>query len=268
LPITYKIDSGLALITLAGCHSECRLNHESLTDLHRYMDLAVADPIVKIILLRSLGKDFCTGLDLEFIESDCIALQTAVELYAGILKKIHAAPKVVIAVINGAVKGGGVGLISACDIIVATDESTFQMPEVLFGIIPANVIPFLVCRRISMQKVRYLILTASKISAKEALAIGLIDEVHSKEDLEKKTKSIIKRLFKANPQALNLAKSFTEQVWGKEINIASDLAKEALLDIIQKPEVKKGITSFNEGKVPEWFSLFKASDSITGLKYE
>jgi enoyl-CoA hydratase/carnithine racemase len=184
-------------------------------------------------------------------------VKKSIDLYSGILKKIHSCSKAVIALINGDVKAGGLGLISACDIIICSDKSTFELSEVLFGLIPANVLPFLFSLRLSPQKVRYLVISATKINAKEAHQIGLIDEFYEEELLEKALKRLLKTIFRASPDAIKQIKNFTSEIHNETFESRIEIAKQKLTQILTDKKVINAIKSFNQGDIPDWFSKFK-----------
>lgn len=254
------LDSGLAVITMTQSKKGNRLNKESLKGLSDALDSAIDNSDAKSILLRSDGTTFCLGLDLESFQMarrNKKNIKISVELYKNILLKIYKASKPVIALINGDVKAGGLGLVAACDIVISSEKSTFELSEVLLGIIPANVLPFLLLRGISLQKARYLILTAKKLSAIEAKENHLVDEVIPEERLEKELNVIIKTIFRAAPHALAETKNFTRSISLKDIDEAGDMAVKKLMELINRPEVTKAITDFNEGELPLWFSKFR-----------
>lgn len=260
--IQYRVDAALAVITMDDSQSGNLLNQKNLEELNQVLDRALNGTTIRVILLRSNGENFCLGMDLNFFHAshaDTPLLSQVVSLYVEVLKKIYRAPKPVIAVINGRVKAGGIGLISACDIVIASQESTFELSEVLLGLIPANVLPFLRLR-ISIQKARYLILTAACIPASYALAIGLVDEVYPSEEMEKRTKALVKRLLKAAPHAVAYAKSFTEKLWGVDLDDGCRLAQKTFLELAERPDVLAGIAAFNAGDVPAWFNACKSEN--------
>ncbi len=259
------VESGLSVITLADSENGNRLNIESLKALHVAFNESVNDEEVRVILLRSNGTNFCLGMDLVFLQNsdgDRNTGEEAVGLYVDLLKSIYKAPKAVIAFINGNVKAGGIGLIGACDIIVASEKSTFELSEVLLGLIPANVLPFIFSTRISPQKARYIILTAAQLSAHEAKEIQLIDKVFGEDRLEKGIKGILKTLFRAAPGAVAETKKFTEAITFKSMDEACSMAKEKLLELISNPDVIKAVTAFNEGDMPEWFDKCRLKKSL------
>lgn len=259
------IDSHAAIITLNKSKEGNLLNNKSMEALFKAFTSAVSNTDVRVIILRSNGSNFCLGMDLvmlQSIEGDKKTAKDTIFLYVKLLSFIHASCKPVLCLINGAVKAGGVGLVGACDIVIASEISTFELSEVFFGLIPANVLPFIYSFKMSPQNVKYLMLTAKKISAKESHRLNLVDEVFKEEDMEKGIKSVIKNLFRASPDALASAKQFTHSLFGEKMENSTVMAKEILLDMIQDPKVKKAIKDFNEGNIPQWFDKFRPEKSL------
>jgi methylglutaconyl-CoA hydratase len=172
---------------------------------------------------------------------------------------VHEAPKPVIAAVRGSVKAGGVGLVSACDVVVAAEESSFELGEAFFGIIPANVLPFLLGLRIPLQKVRYLVLTARSLSGREAAGIGLVDEVYPAAELERGLRELLKRIWRTSPAAAAEAKSFTRSLLGMDLETAKARAREKLAELLGREEVVAAIAAFVEGSVPPWFGKWRPS---------
>lgn len=259
------IDSHLAVITMLESETGNRLNRTSLEELSQAFHSSIQNSETRAILLRSNGPRFCYGMDLDYLQSiqkDISQGEMAVMLYTDLLLTILKSPKPIIALINGDVKAGGLGLVAACDIVLASGRSTFELSEVFFGLIPANVLPFL-SLRLSLQKAKYLVLTAKKLSAQEAWLLNLVDEVFEEGSLEKKAEAIIKSIFRASPQALAEAKRFTQEIFHKRIDEACDLAKVRLLSLINKTEVLEGINAFHAGDLPSWFGKFKPDKPLS-----
>jgi enoyl-CoA hydratase/carnithine racemase len=254
------LDSGLAVITMIQSENGNLLNKESLEELSGAFDSFIKNPDVRAVLLRSNGKTFCLGMDLESVgkakEVKTIG-KIAAGLYKNLLLKISKSSKPIMALINGDVKAGGVGLAAACDIIISSENSTFELSEVFLGLIPANVLPFILSRRISPQKTRYLILTSKKLTAQEAKEVHLVDEVFPEETLEKELNAITKTIFRAAPHALAEAKNFTQSIILKNVDEACAMAEDKFIELLSRPDVRKGIADFNEGGLPSWFSKFR-----------
>lgn len=260
------LDSGLAVIALQAGEQGNKLNLSRLQELDQALKKNAADQDARVILLRSERGSFCLGMDLEFfqaVQEDSPQKQNAVAIYGKILSFIHNCPKPVAAIVNGSVKAGGVGLVAACDIVLASDKASFELSEVLLGLIPANVLPFLLNLRLPLQKVRYLALTAKNLSADEAAALNLVDEVFPESELEKGVKLRLKPLFRAAPHALAEVKQFTRRLLSQDPEQASGLAQDKLLELAQRPDVREAIRSFNEGDLPSWFAKFRPEKPVT-----
>lgn len=258
-------DSHAAIITLNNSKEGNILNIGSLEELLKALTSAMEDTEVRVIILRSNEDTFCLGMDLKMLQSikkNKEIAEKSISLYIQLLSLIYTGPKPVICLINGDVKAGGIGLVGACDIVLASRKASFEFSEVFFGLIPANALPFVYSLRLPPQKIRYLILTAKKISAEEAHQLNLVDEVYSEEEIEKGLKSIVKNLFRASPDAIAETKQFTRALFGEKTDKATNMAKEKLLELISNPEVIEAITAFNEGNTPKWFDKFKPEKSL------
>ena len=264
--VSSKVDSRASIITLNNSADGNVLNIGSMTALRDCLAAAAKDDDTRVIVLRSDGPVFCMGMDFSMLlglGTDKTTADKAVSLYVEILTTIHSLDKPVVCVLKGDVKAGGVGLAAACDIVLASEDATFEFSEIFFGLIPANVIPFVCSLRITSQKVRYLVLTAKKVGAAESLRLGLIDEVFTKDELEKGVRGVMKNLFRASPDAMRDAKKFTDALSGTTLSEGSRLAREKLLEMIARPEVIDAIRNFREGVSPGWFERFKPENPVS-----
>ena len=182
-------------------------------------------------------------------------------MFADVLQQIYSVALPVVCVVDGEVKAGGVGLAVACDIIVATERASFELGEVIFGLIPANVLPLLTLR-VAPQKARALVLSSRRISAREALHLDLVDEVVPLRDAEGKVREILKRLLCSSPHALAAAKEFTAEVVLSTPREASARARQVLIELIHDPRTLDGVRAFQEGHTPSWFSRFRPSQPL------
>lgn len=256
------VDCHVAVITLSdGSHGNL-LGPETLAELAAAIDRSGADQGVRAVLLRSNGPSFCLGMDLGRLaaaspgEADAEA-RGAVSLYADVLYGIFSSPLPFVCLLQGDVKAGGVGLACACDIVVATPDATFEMAEVLFGLIPANVLPYLLALRVPAQKVRYLVMSSKKLDAGEALRLNLVDELVSADRAEKKAREVMKRLLRSKPGALAEVKAFTSELMGKTPREAGVIARQKLLGMLRDQSVSAGIKAFQNGDLPAWSARFR-----------
>jgi enoyl-CoA hydratase/carnithine racemase len=190
-------------------------------------------------------------------------VEEAFSFYVDLLYAIYTAPKPVVCLLDGDVKAGGVGIVAACDAVLSTERTTFEMGEVIFGLIPANVLPYLFALRMSPQKARYLTLVSRKLSAREALDLGLVDELFADEAFEKGARNVLKRLFRSSPSALAEAKAFTAELYGRPFDEVRALARDKFLELTSKEETMRAVEAFNEGETPPWFERYRPEVPLT-----
>jgi len=256
-------DSHVAVITLNDGEHGNLLSPEGLEALGAALDRSLKDPRVRAILLRSNGPAFCLGMNLGLLaahEPHARAdAENAVALYARVLQTIYTAALPVVCLVEGEAKAGGVGLVCVCDIVVAGERATFELGEVIFGLIPANVLPYMLALRVTPQKARYLVMSSHRISAPEALRLNLVDELVAGGDAERRIREIFKRLLCSSPRALAAVKEFTAKLIGKTPEEGSVLARRRLVEMMHDPPTLEGVKAFQEGHVPAWFSRFRPS---------
>ncbi len=173
------------------------------------------DAAVRVVLLTGAGKSFSAGADLNWMQRASTydeernrADARALEL---MLRTIDECPKPVVALVNGAAIGGGVGLVAACDIAIAAEGAVFATSEVRLGILPAVIAPFVV-RAIGPREARRWFLTAERFGAVEARRIGLVHEVVPADQLEARGTAMVAELLKGGPEALAEAKRLVQLV--------------------------------------------------------
>ena len=257
------VDSQVSVITLAnGAHGNL-LSPEGLAELAAAFDRSLGDPGVRAVLLRSNGPAFCLGMDLARLAAHSAPgavtdAEIEVDRFADVLQTIYSAPLPVVCLVDGEAKAGGVGLAVACDIIVAADHATFELGEVIFGLIPANVLPLLTLR-VAPQKARSLVLSSRRITAHEALHLDLVDEVVPTGDAERRVREVFKRLLCSSPRALAAAKEFTAELIGMTPLQGSARARQRLVEMMHDPQTAAGVNAFQDGHTPSWFSRFRPS---------
>lgn len=177
-----------------------------------------SDRKVRVIVLAGAGKSFCAGADLNWMkamagysEAENVADSSRL---ADMLHTMHVCPKPTVARVHGAAFAGGVGLISACDIVVAAEQASFAITEVLLGLIPANIACYL-APVIGPRALRRYGLTAQRFDAAEARRIGLVDDVVPAGELDAAVERIVTSLLAAGPDALAECKKLIDHVAGE-----------------------------------------------------
>ena len=247
-----------------GC-ATLRLNNP---DLHNaFDDLLIAeltaelirlgqDPKVRTVTLASTGRSFSAGADLNWMRRvaeysleenihDALAI-------AELMRTLNDLPKPTIALVQGAAIGGGVGLVAACDIAIASSRASFCLSEVKLGIIPAVISPF-VMAAIGPRAARRYFLTAERFSAEEALRLGLVHQITSEEDLQTAGEQICLRLLDNGPHAIGEAKKLIREVNGRPIDAElSELTAEWIAAVRATDEAREGLGAFLSKRMPNW----------------
>jgi methylglutaconyl-CoA hydratase len=215
-----------------------------------------ADPAVRAVVLRGHGTSFSAGADLDWMRRMAGYSReqnlTDAEGLARLMHVLDRLPKPVIAAVQGPAYGGGVGLVAACDIAIATDRASFCLSEVKLGLIPAAISPYVVAAIGAHQARRYFT-TAEVISAARAREIGLVHEVVSPDALDSAVDAVLKAIVQGAPIAQAEAKDLAFLVADREIDQA--LITETARRIAERrvsAEGRAGVAAFLNKTVPPW----------------
>lgn len=257
--------SGAGVIVMDDGDGGNRLTLGLLDSLTDAVQAHVDNPDVRFILLRSRGAHFCHGMNLEayLANSDSKALEGGVRTYAELLLALNDCPKTTLAVLEGSVKAGGVGLASACDIAIASEEVVFELSEAYWGLIPANVMPYLLTRRISSKRAAYLVQTAATLKARDALTLGLVEEVHPRIEMEDAVRRIGRRLSRVSPTATSRYKALVADIQDLPLAERGEIAVRRLMQIASNPRIRDSVHAFLQGNTPDWFKNFKPTRALT-----
>jgi methylglutaconyl-CoA hydratase len=211
---------------------------------------------VRVLVLAGRGQAFCAGGDLSRMEQAAKMTRsksrTEAERFAKLLYRMHTFPKPLIARVQGPAFAGGMGLVAACDLVVAAEEAEFCLPEVRIGLVPAMISPYLV-RALGEQQARRYVLTGERLSAREAHRIGFVHECVPAAELDARVEKFAVQLAQAGPQALARSKKLLAKV-GKapiSLKLAADTAG-VLAEARAGEEAREGIRSFLEKRKPRW----------------
>lgn len=248
-----KVHSGsVTVIILDRPHQLNALNKKTLLELSAAFAAAAGDEKVVAVLLTAEGsRAFCTGADLK--ERNAMTVpeikevrKLLVDCFAGIAKF----PKPVVAVVNGLALGGGCELAMCCDFIVAAEEAAFGLPETALAIIPGGGGTVNLPRMIGPNKAKELIFTGRRISAREALALGLVNHVFPAADCREKAMAIMAEIVKNGPLALQQAKKSIDLGRALDINTAFNLEAECYNTCLNSEDRYEGLRAFVEKRQP------------------
>ncbi|MBP7203874.1 MAG: enoyl-CoA hydratase/isomerase family protein [Propionivibrio sp.] len=255
--IVTEVDDSVGIVTLNKEERHNAFDQQLIDELTHALLSLDADPTVRVIVLSSAGKSFCAGADLNWMKRAITNnpqenLQDA-HAFARLMRTLNELSKPTIARVHGPAFGGGVGLIAACDIALATYDAQFALTEVKLGILPAVVAPYLMAAIGERQCRRYL-LSAERFSAAEAYRIGLVHEiVPGEEELDEAIGEIIDSLLKNGPNAQAECKALLRIVAGQPIDDATVEETTQRAAIVRStPEGHEGLSAFLEKRKPNW----------------
>jgi len=251
--LTLETGSSVAHLTLDSKSNRNALSAAMLEQLLAAVQGAVADPEVRLLVLGHTGSVFCAGADLK--EQARIYEATGASPGAGglvpILEALLDSPKPIVCRIDGAVRGGGMGLVAASDVVLASRTSSFAFSEVRVGVAPA-VIAVPVLARISRTAALELFLTGRVFSATEAKAAGLLTRVCDSGELFEQVEGVVQELLAGAPLAQAEAKRLIAQVPGLERGAGFQRMIELSARLFSSPDGQEGMAAFRERRPPRW----------------
>ncbi len=251
---TEILNDGLGIITLNRPERHNAFDDitvQALTGAYKQMEQS---PVVKIILLKSSGKSFSAGADLEWMRrmakySTDENLRDAGSLHE-LMHTIYYCQKPTIAMVQGNVYGGGIGLVACSNIVIASNNAQFCFSEVKLGLIPAVISPFVI-NAIGQRQARSYFLSAQTFDAQRAKELGLVYDVVTPEKLETTTQSIIHLLLQNGPLALKAVNALMNK-----LSITPEIANltvQKLVEMRTSPEGQEGLSAFLEKRKPSWY---------------
>lgn len=207
--IGYRGERGIAHITLNRPEKRNALDQEMLTELRDAMRVSAADETVRVVVLTGAGKDFCSGMDLrafaEDASGDLAKFRVEARNMAGLIVDMRRHPRPIVAAVQGRALGGGCGIATAADFVLAADSAQFGYPEINIGFVPAIVMAIL-RRLVSEKRAFELIATGDAIPARTALEYGIINRIFSAETFEREVDEFVENLASKSVAALALSK--------------------------------------------------------------
>jgi len=255
--IICEVDESVGILTLNKAERHNAFDERLIAEMTSGLLELEADTRVRVLVLSSTGKSFCAGADLNWMKRAAAYtpqenLHDARNL-ARLMSTLNTLSKPTIARVQGPAYGGGVGLIAACDIAVATYDALFALSEVKLGILPAVISPYLLAA-IGERYCRRYMLSAERFSAAEAYRIGLVHEiVPGEEQLDEAIGEIVDSLLKNGPHAQAECKALIRVVSGQPIDESCiEETAQRITRVRSSPEGMEGLAAFLEKRRPNW----------------
>lgn len=223
----------------------------------------IADDVsIRAVILRGQGGHFCAGGDIKDMAglrvevANSGSLQAYVDFnrrFGAMIEQVDQATQTVVAVLEGAVLGGGFGLACVSDIAISRDTAQFGLPETGLGILPAQIAPFVV-KRIGLTQARRLALLGLRFDGKTALDLGVVHQVASNEtELEQQLEQTIQQIKRAAPLASRATKALLHRTLNEPLDQLLDDAAQQFADAVAGAEGQEGTMAFIQKRNPSWF---------------
>lgn len=252
--VLFGISNGVAYITLNRPEKFNSFNREMAMDLQDSLDRCEQDEQVRCIYLTATGKAFCAGQDLaEATDPKGPELERIVrEHYNPIILRLRKIEKPVIAAVNGIAAGAGANIALACDIVLATESASFIQAFSKIGLIPDSAGTFFLPRLIGMQRAAALMMTADKVTAAEAAAMGMIYKYFSDDQFETESRKIAEQLAQMPTKGIGLTKRLLNETFNHTLEQQLDREKEIQVAAGATYDFKEGVNAFLEKRKPEF----------------
>src|SRR3954447_8853877 len=258
-PVLWNLDErGVATVTLNRPEVNNAYDAGLINGVLAAMDDLGGKPNLRVVVLKGNGKHFQAGADLKWIngvrpksieENEAVSQAT----YEAV-QRLNTLPIPTVALVQGGCFGGGTGVISACDVVVAADNALFSITEVRWGLTAAIIIPQL-CDAIGVRQVRRYALTGERFGAEEARRIGLVHEVVPLADLENSGAAVVEQLLANGPEALAETKALAmENSFGGMSVEHERYARLVRMHAArrQTQEASEGLASFADKRAADW----------------
>lgn len=248
-------DRGVATLTLNRPDKHNAMSAQMLDELTAAVAALGADSAVRVVVLAAAGASFCAGGDLGWMRAQFDATReermAEARKLANMLQALNTLPKPLIARVQGPAYGGGIGMMSVCDVVVSVEDARFGLTETRLGLIPATISPY-VLARMGEGRARRVFMSARLFGAEEAKDLGLAAKVVSADALDAAIEAEIKPYLSVSPDAVAAAKALARSL-GPVIDAAViEETVGRLADCWEHPAAMEGIGAFFDKRKPSW----------------
>ncbi len=252
--IQYAIEGLVGTITLNRPDRKNALNAEMVNELLYALDACLVDPNVRVIVIAANGKAFSAGGDLGQMSGGGTGAAAVLPVkgdYADLLMALVTARKPVIARVQGPAMGGGFGLATACTLAVASTDAQLGTPEINVGLWPMMIMAIL-ARTMPRRPLLEMMLLAQKLTADDALRLGLVNRVVGPDRLEAEVKTMADALAQKSPTAVARGLAAYAKMGDMTLAEALPWLRDQLYELLGTEDAREGLMAFMEKRAPHW----------------
>ena len=246
---------GVATLTLAREEKHNALSAEMMTELEQAARDLAANAAVRVVVLAADGKTFCAGGDLAWMRAqfdmDADTRRVESRRIATVLGALYELPQPLIGRVQGNALGGGVGLVSVCDVAIGVAGAKLGFTETRLGLIPANIGPY-VLARMGATRASEVFMSARVFDADEAVRLNLLSRTVDPYGLDEAIDSEVQPYLSCAPGAVAEAKALMRDLAGRVTPQQVDMAIDALARRWQSDEAREGVGAFFDKRAPSW----------------
>lgn len=255
--LTVASAAGIARVILNRPDKRNALNRDLVNRLATAVGELEQDDSIRVLILTGAGSVFCAGMDLAEMQSRAVDPNATSEWnrdtddYRRLLERLFRCQKPTVAVMNGPALAGGVGLVLACDMVLASSDSFLSLPEPRRGITAAVVSPLLTYR-VGTGPATYMLLSGRRLPVEVAHRWGLVHEVVPTADLADAEKSLCREILTGAPSALATTKKLLLDQTGGSVLESMRHATEVSARAREADDAREGLAAFLEKRFPSW----------------
>ena len=246
-------EDGIATLTLNRPGQYNALSDDLLTGLQNELDQIARDETLRVVIVAANGKAFCAGHDLKEMRrsEDRAVHQALFERCGRMMMSIHQLPQPVIASVNGIATAAGCQLVANCDLAVASEDARFAVSGINVGLFCSTpAVPL--SRNLLRKRAMQMLLTGDFISAQEAQAHGLVNEVVAAEDLQSASRALAAKIAAKSAHSIKLGKEMFYKQLQMDMADAYSYASERMACNMDSHDAREGIDAFIQKRKPEW----------------
>ncbi len=255
-----EINSATATLTLTRADKRNALKRETLTQLAEHLEEIRENKDVRLLVLAAEGTVFCAGMDLGEMQDRANSSMSKQEwhrdseIYCEVLRRLYSLRIPTITAVNGPAVAGGMGLVLACDLVVASQNASFMLPEPMRGITAAMVTPLLL-HRVGGGPATGLLLSGEKWTAERAFTLGLCHDVVPADRLSGRVQQLIHNILSGSREALAITKEHVSRMTGGLISqqLTDSMAISAIAR--ETADAREGLQAFLEKRNPNWLPM-------------
>lgn len=254
--IEINVDArGVATLLLNRAEKHNALSGLMIAELTEAAARLGDDPAVRVVILTGAGRSFCAGGDLGWMQeqmaADPVTRGVEARKLADMLGALDQMAKPLIGRVQGQAFGGGIGMMSVCDVAIGVDHAKFGLTETRLGLIPATIGPYVVAR-MGAAKARRVFMSARIFGAVEAVELGLLAKCVPADDLDRAVEAEVVPYLNCAPGAVADAKALVAKLEPRVDVAMVTMTIDALVDRWETDEAKDGIAAFFDKRKPDW----------------